>query len=78
MSYISENYLNIQRSIVMKADEILFNNITKIIELRKEIALRFNLCTDEQYKILQDEYDFCNNKLKELLAIPEITDMGRK
>jgi hypothetical protein len=60
----------LQKAKIMVGDDILFKNISQLLEYRREIAIKMNSVTDEKlYKDINSMYDYVNQQLKELLAI---------
>lgn len=69
-SSVAVNYNKIINAASMKADEILFKNISQLIEYRKEIAIAIIQCEDEDtHKNLRNVYRSVETSLKKILEL---------
>lgn len=67
---VVENYEKIHKASVMEANEILFKNLSKLIENRRNVAINMLSAPDEQsYKTLKDVFDYTQDNIKKLLLI---------
>jgi uncharacterized protein (UPF0210 family) len=69
-SAVAQDYEKIQKASVMEADEILFKNISQMIEYRKKVAIDIIQCNDEETsKNLRNVYERSEWHLKQLLGL---------
>lgn len=69
-SSVAEDYRKIELASSMEANDILFKNISNLIEYRKHIAINIKKCTnEEQFKVLKPMFLESSEMLKQLLGI---------
>jgi len=69
-SSVAEDYRKIELASSMEANDILFKNISNLIEYRKHIAINIKKCNnEEQFKVLKPMFLESSEMLKQLLGI---------
>ena len=67
---VTQEYEKIQKASVMIADDILFKNISQMIEYRKKVAIEIIKNQDEEInKALRNVYERSEWHLKQLLGL---------
>jgi hypothetical protein len=69
-SSVAEDYAKIQKASIMEANDIIFKNISELIEYRKKVAIDILKCKDEETsKNLRNVYERSEWHIKQLLGL---------